>query len=169
MKKRDYQVVETPLDLDFGLDDFDPTAEQLDDTDPTDLPSGHFIIRTDNGGEIAGSHAVQDICAKHGYNLESTAPGSSNQNGLAERPNRTLKERVRCLLYTANLGAAFWADALLHAVWLYNRTYHSWLGRTPFEAYTGRRPYVDKLITFGGRITAQKQGDLYRLILIVYH
>ena len=136
MTLKQYQLVEQPLDPVF---------------DQTPLPSGQYTIRTDNGGELAKSQGIQETIFNHGYNLETTAPGTSNQNGLAERTNKTLKERVRCLLYTASLGAEFWADALLHAVWLYNRTYHRWLGRTPFEAYTGRKPLVDKLITFGAQ------------------
>jgi hypothetical protein len=65
---------------------------------------------------------------------------------MAERPHRTLKEKVQCLLYTAGLGTAFWSDALLHAVWLYNRTYH-WLGPIPT---------LDNLLTFGSKITSKK-------------
>jgi hypothetical protein len=90
--------------------------------------------------------------------VETTAPDASNQNGLAERPHKTLKERVRCLLYTAGLGTMFWADALLHAVWLYNRTFHSQIDKTPFQAYTKRIPTLDGLITFGCRVTPKKAG-----------
>ena len=90
--------------------------------------------------------------------VEPTAPDASNQNGLAERPHKTLKERVRCLLYTAGLGILFWADALLHSVWLYNRTYHSRIEQTPFQAYTKRIPTLDGLITFGCRVTPKKAG-----------
>jgi hypothetical protein len=62
---------------------------------------------------------------KHGYIMETVSPDKSSQNGLAERPHRTLKERVRCLLHAAGLGVEFWPDALIHACWLYNRTYQS--------------------------------------------
>jgi hypothetical protein len=84
----------------------------------------HHTVRTDNGGELAGSAAFHHVVGHHGYILETTAPDASNQNGLAERPHRTLKEKVRCLLYTAGLGILFWSCALLHIVWLYNRTFH---------------------------------------------
>ena len=140
-----------------GLEKHEQELELDFDTQPT-LPSLRYTVRTDNGGELAGSHEFLEAVANHGYTVETTAPGTSNQNGLAERPNRTLKERVRCLLYMAGLGIEFWADALLHAVWLYNRTYHTAIRRTPFEAYTGRRPLLDKLLTFGCRITAKKPG-----------
>jgi hypothetical protein len=116
----------------------------------------HHTIRTDNGGELAGSDDFRQITGKHGYILETTAPDTSNQNGLVERPHRTIKEKVRCLLYTGGLSVIFWSSALLHAVWLYNRTFHSALDQSPYQAYTGRRPTVDGLLTFGTRVTHKK-------------
>jgi hypothetical protein len=115
----------------------------------------HTVL-TNNGGELAGSADFRQVVGNHGYILETTAPDASNQNGLAERPHRTLKEKVRCLLYTAGLGIPFWSCALLHAVWLYNRTFHSGLDITPYQAYTKRRPTLDGLLTFGSRITPKK-------------
>ena len=63
------------------------------------------------------------------------------------------------MLYAARLGVEFWADALIHATWLYNQTYHSAVQMTPFEAYTGRVPVLDNLITFGSKITANEPGE----------
>ena len=74
----------------------------------------------------------------HDYHHEITAPDCSLQNGMAERPHRTLKEKIRCMLYAARLDTSFWVEALLHATWLYNRQYHSAIEKTPFEAFTGR-------------------------------
>jgi hypothetical protein len=119
-------------------------------------PCPHYTIRTDNGGELAGSDDFRQTTGQHGYILETTAPDTSNQNGLVERPHRTIKEKVRCLLYTAGLSIQFWSSALLHAVWLYNRTFHSSLDMSPYQAYTGRRPTVDGLLTFGTRVTPKK-------------
>jgi hypothetical protein len=117
-----------------------------------------YIVRTDNGGELAGSKKFNAIVAEHRYIPEPTPPGTSSMNGLAERPNRTVKERVRCILYTAGLGSEFWSDALIHVVWLYNRTIHRSLDKTPYEAYTAKRPLLDNLLTFGCRLTPKKAG-----------
>jgi hypothetical protein len=76
----------------------------------------HHTIRTDNGGELAGSEDFRQITGSHGYILETTAPDTSNQNGLVECPHRTIKEKVRCLLYTGGLSITFWSSALLHSV-----------------------------------------------------
>jgi hypothetical protein len=63
------------------------------------LEQPQYTIRTDNGTERAGSQEVRNVANKHGYSIETTAPDSSSQNGMAERPHCTLKEKVHCLLY----------------------------------------------------------------------
>ena len=113
---------------------------------------------TDGGGEFSNSKEFRTTVEKYGYDITSTAPDGSHQNGIAERPHRTLKERIPCMLYAARLGTEFWVDTLLHATWLYNRTYHRAVKMTPFQAYTNRVPTLDSLITFGAKITAKKSG-----------
>ena len=117
-----------------------------------------LAIRTNNGGEFI-TDELRALADKHGYIMETTSPDKSSQNGLAERPHRTLKERVRCLLYTAGLGVEFWPDALIHATWLYNRTYHSAIDMTPHQAFTRRRPTLDNLLTFGCTVTPKMARD----------
>jgi hypothetical protein len=111
-------------------------------------------IRTDN--EYTVSDAFQQAVQDEHFVLETTAPNTSHQNGMGERPHHTVKERIRCLLYTAAFGLEFWSDGLLHSVWLYNRTFHRALNMCPYEAYTKQTPTVDGLLTFGCRIVAKK-------------
>ena len=73
------------------------------------------FIQTDGGGEFVTSHAFRRTCDGHGYDVTTTAPDTSHQNGIVERPHRTLKDRIRCILYAARRGTEFWSDALLHA------------------------------------------------------
>jgi len=47
---------------------------------------------------------------------QTTAPYTLEQNGVAERFNRTLKQKVRCMLVEAQLGEEFWAEAALTAL-----------------------------------------------------
>ncbi|OEU05649.1 hypothetical protein FRACYDRAFT_258757 [Fragilariopsis cylindrus CCMP1102] len=78
------------------------------------------ITTTDGGGELSKAHELTKVCNSHGYEVISTAADSSSQNLSVECPHRTLKERIRCMMYSARLGTEFWADALIHATWLYN-------------------------------------------------
>ena len=50
-------------------------------------------LRTDNGGEYV-SHAFQEFCDAKGIKRDLTAPFNPEQNGVAERMNRTIQERV---------------------------------------------------------------------------
>ena len=67
-------------------------------------------IRTDNSGEYCGP--FDEYCREQGIRHQKTPPKTPQLNGLAERMNRTLIERVRCLLSDANLPRSFWAEAL---------------------------------------------------------
>lgn len=58
-------------------------------------------IQTDNGGEYTGP--FHKYCVGHGIRHQTTPPKTPQLNGLAERKNRTLMERVRCLLSHAKL------------------------------------------------------------------
>jgi hypothetical protein len=121
------------------------------------LECPRYYIWTDNGNELAGSsQAFRETASNQDFLVKFTAPDSSSENGLGERRHCTLKEKVQCLLYTAGLGVEFWGNALLHAVWLYNRTFHTAIDKTPFEAWTGRQPCLDQLLTFGLKITTRK-------------
>ena len=49
-------------------------------------------VRVDNGGEYRGP--FESYCKLHGIRLEKTPPKTRQPNGLAERMNRTIEERV---------------------------------------------------------------------------
>ena len=60
-------------------------------------------------------------------------------NGVAERMNRTLLEKVRCMLSNAGLGKQFWAEAVMYASHLINRLPSAALnGKTPLEVWSGK-------------------------------
>jgi hypothetical protein len=115
-------------------------------------------IQTDQGGELAKSEAFRNVITKNGYVLESTGPDASSQNGRGERPHRTLANMVCCMLYGANLSVEFWADALVYAAYLYNRTYHEAIGKTPYEKWTTLKPEMKHIRTFGSSVTVRKPG-----------
>ncbi|WVZ03005.1 hypothetical protein V8G54_023811 [Vigna mungo] len=75
-------------------------------------------IRTDNGGEYCGPFDA--YCRQYSIAHEKTPPKTPQLNGLAERMNKTLIERVRCMLSKAKLPKHFWGKALLTAVHVIN-------------------------------------------------
>ena len=72
-------------------------------------------IITDGSGELTALHNVRRTANIHGYEVRTTASDESSQNGIVEQPHRTLKEKMRCILYSARLGIEFWADVIMHA------------------------------------------------------
>lgn len=75
-------------------------------------------LRSDNGGEY---EVFKPYCAEQGIRLEKTVPGTPQQNGVAERMNRTLNERARCMRLKSGLPETFWAEAINTAAHLINR------------------------------------------------
>ena len=73
-------------------------------------------VRSDNGGEYRGP--FERYCRNYGIRLEKPPPKTPQLNGLAERMNRTLTERVRAMLSHAKLPNCFWAEALTHAMYV---------------------------------------------------
>jgi hypothetical protein len=106
-------------------------------------------IHTDEGRELWGSHDFQKMAREAGFIMEPTAADASFQNGIAECPNRTLGDMMRCLLLGANLGPKYWSWALIHAVYLKNRIPHRAIDTTSIQAYTGVRPSAKSICIFG--------------------
>ena len=112
---------------------------------------GHRVktLRTDNGGEYM-SHQFEQYLKSEGVRHEHTIPKCPEQNGTAERLNRTLIEMVRAMLADSKLDKCFWAEALSTAVYLRNRCPTRPIEHmTPYEALFGERPKVDHLRIFG--------------------
>lgn len=72
------------------------------------------ILRSDNGGEFCGN-VFENFLKANGIIHQRSAPYTPQQNGLAERFNRTIMEKVRCMLFDANLSKNFWGEAVAAA------------------------------------------------------
>nr|GFA21319.1 ribonuclease H-like domain-containing protein [Tanacetum cinerariifolium] len=69
------------------------------------------IIRCDNGGEFKNKE-INDFCSQKGIKREFSNARTPQQNGVAERRNRTLIEAARTMLADAKLPVTFWAEAV---------------------------------------------------------
>uniref|UniRef100_A0A7N2RFG7 Integrase catalytic domain-containing protein n=1 Tax=Quercus lobata TaxID=97700 RepID=A0A7N2RFG7_QUELO len=77
-------------------------------------------LRSDNGREYIDG-GFSEYCATQGIRMEKTIPVTPQQNGVAERMNRTLNERARSMRLHAGLPKTFWADAVSTAANLINQ------------------------------------------------
>lgn len=106
-------------------------------------------LRTDSEGEFT-SHEFESFCKTTGLFHQLTAPRTPQQNGVAERKNRTVTEMARTMMHAKKLPQKYWAEAVSTAVYLLNPTPTRALdSQTPYEALTGSRPCVDHIKTFG--------------------
>ncbi|CAM8972007.1 unnamed protein product [Rhodiola kirilowii] len=107
-------------------------------------------IRSDNGGEYIGS--FHEYCKQCGIRNEQTVPKTPQHNGTAERMNRTIVEKMRCMLSHAKLPKNFWAEALMTAVHVINRSPSQPLkGDVAERVWSERDASYDHLKVFGCR------------------
>ena len=92
-------------------------------------------LMTDGGGEFVNS-SVKKILDQKGINLRVTMPYTPQQNGLAERENRTLIEAARSMIHGRNLPLSYWAEAVNTACHVLNRTGDTKIaGKSPIEVW----------------------------------
>ncbi|WVZ64163.1 hypothetical protein U9M48_013726, partial [Paspalum notatum var. saurae] len=79
-----------------------------------------------------------------------TIPHTLQQKGVAERMNRTIISRARCILSNAGLNKRFWAEAASTAYYLINRSASITLDKkTPIEVWSGFPADYSQLRVFG--------------------
>ena len=77
-------------------------------------------------------------------------PYTNEQNGTAERENRTLVEAARSMLQAKQLLNKLWAEALKTAEHVINRTGHTKVAdKTPYELWYGKPTPTDHFNVFG--------------------
>jgi transposase InsO family protein len=94
-------------------------------------------VRSDNGTKFV-NNALETYFAQKGTVHETSAPYTPQQNGVVERYNRTIKEKVRCSLQECRASQDLWAEAELHASYLKNVLPAAGRTATPWELFIGR-------------------------------
>jgi hypothetical protein len=107
------------------------------------------LLRTDNGREFC-SDAFDDYCRKEGIVRHHTIPHTPQQNGVAERMNRTIISKARYMMSNARMSKCFWAEAANTTCYLINRSPSIPLNKkTPFEVWSGTPADYSQLRVFG--------------------
>jgi IS30 family transposase len=106
------------------------------------------IFQCDGGTEFDNS-TMKKLMSLNGVKLVVTNPYTPQQNGCAERSNRTITEMARTLLLAKNLPL-LWAEAVNTVVYTLNQTGPSRIeGKTPLELFVGKSRHLDKFHVFG--------------------
>ncbi|KAJ9556482.1 hypothetical protein OSB04_011096 [Centaurea solstitialis] len=93
---------------------------------------------------------LNSFCEEKGIERQYSAPRTPQQNGVAERRNRTLIEAARTMLADSKLPITFWAEAVNTACYVQNRVLIvKSKGKTPYELFEKKKPYIGFLQPFG--------------------
>lgn len=117
------------------------------------MASTHFGSRIrsflcDNGREFVNGDFL-NFCKEKGIRVVNTVAYNHQQNGRAERLNRTLEDRARSMLQASGLPKTFWSEAILCATYLLNRSPTSATNKIPAEEWYQKSVELGKLRTFG--------------------
>lgn len=105
-------------------------------------------FRSDNGTEFFNSRMIE-LFRAHDIKHELSAPYTPEQNGMAERENRSLIEMARTMLHSKQLPKSLWAEAMNTASYVMNRIFNRNKSPTPYELWCGKVPEYDHMRTFG--------------------
>jgi hypothetical protein len=96
------------------------------------------------------TNALMEHFEKQGIQMECTVPYTPEQNGVAERLNRTIVEKARCMLLSSNLPKSFWTEAVTNSGFS-DKSLSNCSTRdcTPAEKWFGFKPNLKKVRIFG--------------------
>ncbi|XP_026396641.1 uncharacterized protein LOC113291307 [Papaver somniferum] len=114
----------------------------------TQLEQKIKVLRSDRGGEYYPTEFTV-FCQEHGLIHEFTAPYTPQQNGIAERNNRTLIDMVNAILISSGLLNSLWGEAMLSACYILNRVPLKKKKVSPYELWLKRKPNLKRLKAWG--------------------
>nr|GEV20047.1 retrovirus-related Pol polyprotein from transposon TNT 1-94 [Tanacetum cinerariifolium] len=111
------------------------------------------IIKSDNGTEFK-NHELIEFYGLKGIKREYSNPRTPQQNGVAERKNKTLIKASRTMLADSFLPTTFWAEADNTTCYVLNRVLVTKpQNKTPYDLLTGIQPIISYLRPFGCHVT----------------
>ncbi|GKC62838.1 retrovirus-related pol polyprotein from transposon TNT 1-94, partial [Tanacetum coccineum] len=116
-------------------------------------------LRSNNGTEFK-NHKLEEFCDEKGISQNFSSPCTPEQNGVAERRNKTLIEAARTMLNSAKLPKQFWGEAVNTACYTQNRSIivkrH---GKTAYDVFRGRSPDISYFHVFGCPVHIHNHRD----------
>ncbi|RVW12961.1 Retrovirus-related Pol polyprotein from transposon TNT 1-94 [Vitis vinifera] len=114
-------------------------------------------VKSDRGGEYYGRYdetgrnpgPFAKFLLECGIDAKYTLPGTPQQNGVAERRNRTLLDMVRCMLSNSSLPEFLWGEALRTAAYILNQVPSKSVPKTPYELWSGKKPSLHHFHVWG--------------------
>lgn len=144
------------------------TKDQISDGVKTiikaELESGHPVknIVVDNGTEYRNSN-LNSMLSKRGIVHDFSTAYTPEQNGRAERFNRTILNGIKTLLYDSGLQEDLWEEALNTVVYTTNRIPSSKKpDKNRYELFRNDKPDLSNLRIFGQPVVI-KEGERWKI------
>eukprot|EP00253_Pinus_taeda_P033983 PITA_33983 len=107
------------------------------------------VLRTDRGGEYISKEFLW-FFRENGIHKQFTARYTPQQNGVAERKNRTIMDMARSMLKAKHLPNDYWVEGVNCAAYILNRCpTKAVMNRVLEEAWSGRKQGVTHMRVFG--------------------
>ncbi|GJW80304.1 retrovirus-related pol polyprotein from transposon TNT 1-94 [Tanacetum coccineum] len=136
---------------------FDKTPYELINGRKPDISFLHVfgaLCYPKNDREDIGKLGAKGLDLPYAPSTITTQPRTPQQNGVAERMNRTLIEAARTMLANSLLPTAFWAEAVSTACYNFNRVRVTKpQNKTPYELLFGHKPIINYIRPFGCHVT----------------
>ena len=141
------EVIADLIDLKKSLTD----RFKMKELGPLNYCLGISIRQSDGEIQIHQKQYITNMLQRNKIEHETSSPNSPEQNGVAERMNRTLIEKAKAMIVHAGLPKFYWAEAVNTAVYITNRIPTQALDGniTPFEKWYSRKPDLANLKVFG--------------------
>jgi hypothetical protein len=108
-------------------------------------------LRSDRGGEYTSNEFIE-FCEQHGIKRQFSVAGTPQQNGVAERMNRTIQQMARAMLDDSGTPDTFWGEAAHTATNILNKAHvRVNSDKTPYELWYGKPPTVKHFRVFGSK------------------
>ena len=109
------------------------------------------FLRSDQGGEYI-SYEFFDLCEHHGIKRQFSVVGTPQQNGVAERMNRTVQQMAYAMFDESGTPDTFWGEAAHTAINILNKAHvHMNNDKTPYELWYGNLPTIKHFRVFGSK------------------
>ena len=106
------------------------------------------VLKIDNGLEFCNDK-FNKFCEDYGIVRHRTVKYTPQKNRVAKRTNKTLLDKIRCLMIGSGVPKGFWVEAIATVIYLVNRSPNCDIGfKVPEEVWSGKPPSLDNLRNF---------------------
>jgi transposase InsO family protein len=115
---------------------------------------GYFptVLHSDRGTEFV-NNALKKFCEKNIIRLRTSDAYTPQQNGLAERFNRTILESVRSILEDSGVNRKWWHEILKASTLALNQIPSHRSNKSPFELFKNRSLSLDYFHPIGNKVS----------------